>query len=51
MSIKQTPMLSFFENGSTPSEKSGVVDEGPAATKKRTALSNDDSEAPCPLCL
>ena len=34
MSTKQLQMLSFFENGSTPSEESDVVDEKPTATKK-----------------
>jgi len=66
MSTKQTSMLSFFGNGSTPSEESDVEDKGPTATKKRKAsfnrqynvsylkygfISTSDSEAPCPLCL
>ena len=40
MSTKQTSVLSFFGNGSTPFEESDVVDEGPTDTKKRKAFFN-----------
>ena len=40
MSTRQTLMLSFFGNGSTPFEEFDVLDEGPTATKKSKASFN-----------
>jgi len=39
MSAKQTSMLSFFGNGSTPFEESDVEHEGHTTTKKGKLLS------------